>query len=204
MDTGVYVKAYDAPALSRRDILRYAGCREETPEVAALLGTCLRETAECFSYRVCFCRMPITGDGELLDFGVFSLRSKDLSKALLGCDSVFLFLATVGISLDSLIARYSKTSPARACLLQAIGTERIESLCDAFCRDMAAESGGEVCSRFSPGYGDLPLTVQKDVFSVLDPGRRIGVYLNESLLMVPTKSVTAFVGIRENGNRGVK
>lgn len=204
MDTGVYVKTYEAPPLSRREILRYAGCREETPEVVALLDACLKETASSFSYKVCFCCLPVRAEGDFLDFGAFSLTSNDLSKALQDCNRVLLFAATLGIGLDSLIARYSRTSPARACLLQAIGTERIEALADAFCRDVAAETDGEVRPRFSPGYGDVPLSLQKDVFTLLNPAQRIGVYLNDSLLMVPTKSVTAFVGIKENKNRGAE
>ena len=49
--------------------------------------------------------------------------------------------------------------------------------------------------RFSPGYGDLPLEMQRDIFRVLDCSRKIGLTLNESLLMSPSKSVTAIVGI---------
>ncbi len=52
--------------------------------------------------------------------------------------------------------------------------------------------------RFSPGYGDLTLLAQKDIFAVLDCGKRIGLTLNDSLLMSPSKSVTAFVGIGGN------
>ena len=37
--------------------------------------------------------------------------------------------------------------------------------------------------------------VQKDIFKVLDCERKIGLTLNESLLMSPSKSVTAIVGI---------
>ena len=198
MDTGVYVKIYGAPPVDRRAVLAYAGCREETEEVRALLEDCLREAAGCFSGRVCYCRLPLRTEGNVLDFGVFSVSSGDLAGVLDGCNSVLLFAATVGVALDPLITRYSRLSPAKACLLQAFGTERVEALCDVFCRDMAAETEGELCPRFSPGYGDLPLSLQREVFSVLDPARRIGVYLNESLLMVPTKTVTAFVGVREN------
>ena len=49
--------------------------------------------------------------------------------------------------------------------------------------------------RYSPGYGDLPLSVQPALLDALDAGRRLGVTLTESLLMVPMKSVTAVVGI---------
>ena len=49
--------------------------------------------------------------------------------------------------------------------------------------------------RFSPGYGDLDMAVQKDLCLVLDTGRTIGVTLTESCMMVPVKSVTAIVGL---------
>ena len=82
-------------------------------------------------------------------------------------------------------------------MMQAIGAERIESLCDVFCEELSQElqEEGYLTSRFSPGFGDLPLTIQHDVFRVLDCSRKIGLTLNESLLMSPSKSVTAFAGI---------
>ena len=49
--------------------------------------------------------------------------------------------------------------------------------------------------RFSPGYGDLPLTVQKDLCGVLDTRRTLGLTVNESMLLIPEKSVTAVMGI---------
>ena len=49
--------------------------------------------------------------------------------------------------------------------------------------------------RFSPGYGDLPLSVQPTVLAALDAQRRLGITLSSSLLMTPTKSVTAIIGM---------
>ena len=46
----------------------------------------------------------------------------------------------------------------------------------------------------APGYGDLPLSCQPTLLSVLDATRRLGITLTPSLLMVPTKSVTAVLG----------
>ena len=50
---------------------------------------------------------------------------------------------------------------------------------------------------FSPGYGDLPLDTQKELVQVLDMHRKIGVSLTDSCLMVPSKSVTAILGISD-------
>lgn len=78
--------------------------------------------------------------------------------------------------------------------MQAIGAERIEALCDTFCKDM--ENDFVLKPRFSPGYGNLPLQIQKDIISVLDCPKQIGLTLNSSMLMSPTKSVTAITGIK--------
>jgi len=107
------------------------------------------------------------------------------------------FGATVGLELDRLIARYSRISPVKALFYQSIGAERIESLCDAFCDEMEPlYAPGRTKPRYSPGYGDLPLDVQKAFFAVLDCPRKIGLTLNESMLMSPSKSVTAIIGIQ--------
>ena len=51
--------------------------------------------------------------------------------------------------------------------------------------------------RFSPGYGDLPLTLQPGILAALDAGRRAGITLLPSLLMNPSKSVTAIFGLSQ-------
>ena len=85
-------------------------------------------------------------------------------------------------------------------MLQALGAERVESLCDAFCEQMNTqlkEEGKLLRTRVSPGYGDISLTMQREVFAALDCERKIGITLNDDLLMSPSKSVTAIAGIKE-------
>ena len=52
-------------------------------------------------------------------------------------------------------------------------------------------------SRYSPGYGDFPLTAQRELLSLLDAPRKVGVSLTDTLLMVPSKSVSAIIGVKE-------
>lgn len=179
----------------RREILRYAGCKSAEDSVMELMEGCIAETKDIFSARVCYAEVPLNIDGETVDMGFAKAHSRALAKTLTGCDGAIVFGATVGIGIDRLIARYGRLSPARAVILQAIGAERIEDLCDAFCNVMK-QKYGDMRPRFSPGYGDLTLEIQRDIFSLLDCPRRIGLTLNESLLMSPTKSVTAIVGKR--------
>jgi len=191
----VLVRTYDAPPVRRDEILRYAGVRGAAEEIAPLLAECLEEADSALTYSVCYTEFSIQRTEEILDLGFVTTASRDLRKNLSGCSSGFVFAATVGLSLDRLISRYATISPTKALLLQAIGAERIESLCEAFCRDLSAEVGEDLLHpRFSPGYGDLPLALQKEIFALLDCPKRIGLHLNQSLLLSPTKSVTAIIG----------
>ena len=193
----VLIREYTAPEADIREILRYAGVREMTPDLVVLANDCLAEAREQLSYRVCYAELALTrDDDDTLDFGFARVRSRSLAERLRDCDRAIVFAATVGLSLDRLIARYGASAPSRALMLDALGVERVEALCDAFCRDIVKETGKEATARFSPGYGDLPLAFQQDIFAVLDVPRRIGVSLNASLLMSPSKSVTAIVGIK--------
>ena len=197
-DMTVCTKTYPAPTFDRREILRYTGVRGEVPELEALLEQCIAESEGKLSYKVCWREFPVRRREGVLDLGFAETSSAALERNLTGCDSVVLFAATVGIGMDRQIARYSSLSPAKALLLQALGTERIESLCDVFNEEVTREQavlGRETRPRFSPGYGDLPLEMQKNIFAVLDCPRMIGLSLNENLMMSPSKSVTALIGV---------
>lgn len=193
----VTVKSYTEPPFSEKEILRYAGVREADEAIYSLLSSCINEARGALSYKVCYCETDVNSDDRKCDFGFFTAGSKSLAKNLKGCHKAIIFAATVGIGIDRLIAKYSRISPSRALMLQAIGAERIEALCDAFCYDIEKEKGTKLRPRFSAGYGDAPLDLQKDIFRILNAPKNIGISLGDSMLMSPTKSVTAFIGIEK-------
>lgn len=168
---------FTKPQINYSEIFRYARC-EETKQLRALADECLVEAENVLTYNVCYCKMT---KQEAL---TISGNSTDFAKGIVKGEIV-LFCATVGLQFDMLIKRYSATNSVKALMMQAIGAERVESLCDEFCKSIGKPK------RFSPGYGDMSLSVQKNIFKVIDC-QKIGVYLNDSLLMTPSKSVTAF------------
>ena len=174
------------------------GCAVADDAVLELVESVTKEAMPLLRYRVCWRDADLLHTEESVSFATLCTKSRDLCRNLQNCTRVLLFAATVGLELDRLIARYSKASPSRAVALQALGAERVESLCDAFLTDMKSfyqKEGLLMRPRFSPGYGDLPLCMQRDIFRLLDCPGKIGLSLNESLLMSPTKSVTAVVGL---------
>ena len=125
-------------------------------------------------------------------------RSENLKKNLHDCEGYVMFAATIGAEMDRLIRRYEISDSSMGVFLQGVGAERAESLCNYFndmVKEEAARMGYTAHPRFSPGFGDFPVTVQREFLDTLDAGRRMGITLSESCLMAPTKSVTAIIGL---------
>ena len=195
----IKIKEYPAPEVNRSEILRYMQAKGGDSALDALIERGLKLIEDKLCFRVCYAEFPVSLRDGALNLGFTVTDSRDLSKCLNGCDRILLFAATVGIELDRQILRYSRLEPSMALCLQAIGSERAEALCDAFCNDMEMqynEQGFSLRPRFSAGYGDLPLSLQEDIIKTLNTPKNIGVSLNESLLMSPSKSVTAIIGIK--------
>lgn len=210
----IFVKTYASlPPPDREEICAYAGVRRRTADSDAMLEKALALCADVFQPRLCYALFPLTEEvseralptvGAVekvhrLFLGTHPLPGQALSRHLQNCPKVILFTATVGLTIDRMIQRHFVTEPAIAVWLNAIGSERVEALCRLFCTELKADYAAEglvPIERFSPGYGDLPLAFQKDIFTLLDCPRKIGVTLNQSLLMSPEKSVSALVGLR--------
>lgn len=195
MSPVILTKTYDEPDFNTQQILRYAGCKNASGDVSKLLQECIREIKDGLTYKVCYGNFDVSVNADICNFGAFKVTSKNLAANLGTCNQAIIFAATIGIQTDRLIAKYSRIAPSKALMFQAIGAERTEVLCDVFCNDIEKELSVKLKPRFSPGYGDLCLSVQKDIFAVLDCTKRIGVTLNDSLSMSPSKSVSAFVGL---------
>ena len=195
---------YDGASLpvDLKEALRYAGVpagAEASDETLALARRAEELAAGVSACRVGYVDVPLAWED---GFAVlpFAQRSADLAKALAGCERAVIFAATIGTGFDRLIRRWERTDAALAVMLQGLGAERVEALCDAFCADVrkaAGERGYTARPRFSPGYGDLPLEVQPELLALVDAPRRLGITLSESLLMSPKKSVTAIIGLKK-------
>ena len=195
INKNISLREYTAPIIDRREVLRYAGVRESDESIEYLLDRCIAEASDKITYKLCYREFDISITEDEMNLGFAKTRSELLKKRLLGCNKIVLFCATVGQDIDRIIAKHSITSPSTAVIMQALGSERVEALCDAFCDEMKNKYG-DITSRFSPGYGDLPLSLQKDIFLALEPTKLLGVTLNSDLFMTPPKTVTAIIGIK--------
>jgi hypothetical protein len=142
-----------------------------------------------------------------IKFADVEFSSADLYSNLIGfsstdkpCTKIVLLAATIGVQVDFLIRRYQQKDCVKAAIMQAVAASFIEEYVDLLNKKIKDDSnilGEKTRARFSPGFGDVSLQLQKDFFRIL-PCSKIGLTLMDTLIMAPEKSVTAFIGIQEN------
>ncbi|MBR3234277.1 MAG: hypothetical protein IKG11_01540 [Atopobiaceae bacterium] len=135
------------------------------------------------------------------------LIGHDICAHLDTASEVVLFAVTLGADIDRELRRLSLTDPLGQVVFDAASTALVERAADAanaHVRAYAAQKGAFTSWRFSPGYGDLPLFTQRDLLAALDATRQLGITLTPSDLMVPTKSVTAIVGVHPTPQPGLE
>lgn len=126
------------------------------------------------------------------------LEGSSIGRHLSGACEVVLLACTLGAASELTLRRLSATSPTDAMLYSAAASSLVEAVADesqAAIAQEAAQRGLYVGSRFSPGYGDFPLDIQPAFLGVLDASRRIGLTATRDNLLVPTKSITAVIGL---------
>ena len=181
----------------KKEAFRYMNCKGDckSEELENLYGECLREYKKIASYKAVYIKVSVLlKEDHMVDFGFCQIQNENLYKNLSGCDSAYVFAATAGLGVDRLIMRLGKISPAEAMVCDCIASSAIEVWCDEVNAEINKHY--ETKPRFSPGYGGVSLQHQKDVLSFLDAERKLGITLSDLLMMIPIKSVTAFVGIK--------
>ena len=183
---------------NRKEALRYLRARPDDETAGILVDTVYLKLRNEVQARSVLQKHSITVDeaGVTLDTGV-RFTSRDLARHLKGCDKALLLAATLGSRVDVAIRRLALGSVAEGAAAQAVAAALIESYCDSV-QAQADTDGLAQRPRFSPGYGDWRLEEQRLLFPVLDCAKRIGLTLTDGLMMAPSKSVTAIIGLSED------
>jgi hypothetical protein len=191
---------------SLKEIARYMRMGSSAPDgiLAERVHALLELTVSTIRPECIWRRFPIS-DGLIgskhLQFAV----SDSLAAHLEGCRDVYLVCGTIGTGFDALQRRVSATSASDSLILQAIGAAMIEDLMDHAETEIRKELAEceSLTPRYSPGYGNFPLDAQRAMLDLLDAPRRIGVSLTDTLLMAPSKSVSAVIGVTPHQVQGL-
>lgn len=183
------------------EAIRYMGYRsapdERQLETIRSLASMLEEQLRpAWVYRVF--GLEFKHEGVLLSGTSILLGGKDIRRHLNECDRAVLMCATVSLKADELIRQKEREDISLGFMTDCLASAAVEAVCAELENELYARISGKYFTwRFSPGYGDLPLDIQPQIIDVLNAGKRAGVICNDAMMLVPSKSVTAMIGLSD-------
>ena len=129
---------------------------------------------------------------------VLKLSGNDVKKHLENCDGIILMGVTLGNDVDTLVRRTEIMDMSDAVILDAacnVAVEEYSKNCEEDIRQDIRKEGRYLTMRYSPGYGDFPISIQDELVKILDAGRKIGLSVTSSHIMTPRKSITSIMGV---------
>ena len=124
----------------------------------------------------------------------------DAAVLLRDCSACIVMAATIGQKSEMMLRRAQITDMTDAVILDSCASSAVESVCEQLNDDLRSEyeaAGKFLTDRYSPGYGDMPLSMQPELCGLLQTEKRIGLSVSPGLTLIPSKSVTAIIGIAD-------
>jgi hypothetical protein len=185
--------------ISKEEAARYMGVRgEPEPVVREILDKyepiVRKQLRPNFVYR----ETDVVFSEDCVIVSGIRLTGDSIREHLKNCKRAEIFAATVSGEADKLIRHTAVTDMAAALAVDCLCSAAVEQVCNSVEDIIFSKVKAPYRTwRFSPGYGDLPISVQKDFLLALNAQRRIGLTVTDSCLLLPSKSVTAIIGISD-------
>ena len=189
--------------LNRKDAFRYMGHKggEISENILAIADECEEALLKAIQPRMVYRVFDIekTEKGVEIKNTPLIFKGNDITDHLDGCQRAVLMCVTLSSETDKVIRSYEACGMEKAFVADALASAAVEQVC-GIAEMLIQKDVGEHYNytwRFSPGYGDFPLEVQRDFIKVTDAAKRIGLSVTDTLILIPRKSVTAVMGISE-------
>lgn len=188
-----------------KEVLRYLGYRRQTltQDFLILVKESIKEVKSIIDPKYIYSHhsLSIVDNKVIFDDLNIVLDGNSIVRHLKQCNAGIFMTATLGIEVERLTRLYEKKDLTKALIIDACATTAIEEVCDKL--ELSIEKAmlthnKYITSRFSPGYGDLTLKVQKEILNILDAQKQIGLTCSDHNILIPRKSVTAIIGISSN------
>lgn len=188
--------------INKTEAIRYMGLGSSKPDtvIAAIIDECEKKLLDAIRplYTYAVFDLNRRENGIEVKNTPLLLTGKAVKNHLVGCDKAVLMAATLGIEADKVIKRYQISDLTFALAADALASAAIEQVCNAAEEEIKEKVAPLYMTwRFSPGYGDLPLDIQRSFLTVLNAQKRIGLTVTDSLIMLPSKSVSAIIGLSD-------
>ncbi len=189
-------------SIPKKEVLRYLGHKNQeiNGNIDRLIDETIEEAKELIAPKKVVARYRITikDTGVYLDNTNLVLTGEDIKNHLKYSKDIYIMAVTLGSVIEKKIAYYEKIDLTKAIILDSCATTAVEEFCNYIEEDIKKIAENEnmgITFRYSPGYGDLPIDIQKDFLDTLNATKVIGLTVSRHNLLMPRKSVTAIIGL---------
>lgn len=198
--------------IKKHEVLRYLGYRSQelSYDMEKLIEETMGEAKELIRPRYTYKYFSFNSNKEIiLNKEEKTILFKHMDMAMIGKDIIehlnfskgfYMLAVTLGMEIDKSIRYYEKLNLTKALILDACGTAAIESVADFVCTKLKNELKKDNCtitSRYSPGYGDFPIDIQRKFLKIVEAEKLIGLTATKDNILIPRKSVTAVASVIE-------
>lgn len=177
--------------------LKYMGVEKLTKDLESVMQLAQKELLKIATPRklaMNFSTRKVDGY-YLIEGANITLKSEDINNLFRDIEHISIIAVTLGIAVDKRIEYYARCDKLKMLVLDALASVYVEEIADSFTSEVNKNFGDFYPTvRYAPGYGDLDISIQKDILSVLDANKKLGIMLSDTFLMTPLKSTTGIVG----------
>lgn len=187
--------------IDKGEAARYLGYRDSLPDInmTKLILQAEIELLTKMQPRFCYKIFDLDREQGLTLAGTsLELKGESIANHLADCEKAVVLCVTLSEQVDMLLRKYEVENMVNAIIVDALANAAIEQVCDEAQRQiMKAYENWSHTWRFGVGYGDFPLTTQKQLLEIMEAGKRIGLTATDSCILVPRKSVTCVIGLHQ-------
>ena len=155
-------------SINRDEALRYLGYKDNIniDNLTPILDKCENELLKAIEPRFIYKFFPIKKINDTIQVENTSLvlTGNSILNHLNGCYGVILLSATLSMGADKVISEHQVNDMTSALILDSMASTAIEQVCDTAEKEIREKISKDnfMTWRFSPGYGDLPITIQRE------------------------------------------
>ena len=189
--------------INKNEAARYLGYKDSLPDVnmTKLILSAEQNLLKLIEPKYTYKIFDISLSEEKVELkgAELELPGKSIVEHLKGCEKAAVMCATLSGGVDKLLRESELSDMVNTLIIDALANAAIEQVCDEVEKIILKDfKEYNATWRFGVGYGDLPLTTQRDLLLTLDTQKRIGVCTTESCILTPRKSVTCIIGLSKN------
>lgn len=193
--------SFESLHIHPEDVYRQMGYGKETPDERTTVEVLrmLANASQTAVPRYCYMVMDGCLEKEVLRMGnsEFHLGSI-IARQLAGATHFAVFVATAGMEFEEWRKRGDMLESFIADALGSVIAERSADEMEKAMQASIDKLGWKHTNRFSPGYCEWATEEQQKLVPLLGNPNPCGVWLTESALMWPVKSVSGIIGLGEN------